>query len=95
MQDPKSLGLKVEMAKRLGVTHFGAWTADALDYSDAAAAQAMWTGPGVAVTGGSNNDNHTLSVLHHHRRQSKKTKETKDPSYHQSVHTQTSYQTDS
>ena len=41
--DPRSLRLKVEMAKGLGIRHFGCWTADALDYDlHPAAAKAMW-----------------------------------------------------
>lgn len=40
--NPRSLRLKVAMAKNLGIQNFGSWTADALDYSNTASAKAMW-----------------------------------------------------
>jgi di-N-acetylchitobiase len=40
--DPRSLKLKVAMAKRLGIRNFGCWTADALNYKNSASAKAMW-----------------------------------------------------
>lgn len=40
--DPRSLRLKVAMAKRLGIRNFGCWTADALDYRNSASVKAMW-----------------------------------------------------
>jgi spore germination protein YaaH len=41
--DPRSLQLKVAMAKELGIRRFGCWTADALDCRDhPEAAHAMW-----------------------------------------------------
>lgn len=41
--NPRSLQLKVAMAKALGIRRFGCWTADALDYNGSPeAAKAMW-----------------------------------------------------
>ena len=41
--NPRSLQLKVAMAKALGIRRFGCWTADALDYNGRPeAAKAMW-----------------------------------------------------
>jgi di-N-acetylchitobiase len=40
--NPRSLHLKVAMAKSLGIRNFGCWTADALNYRNSASAKAMW-----------------------------------------------------
>ena len=40
--DPKSLRLKVAMAKQLGVQSFGMWTADKLNYSQPEADWMEW-----------------------------------------------------